>query len=406
MKLVLIADTFPPLRSSGAAQLYDLSSEITSLGHDLTVIIPINDLEISYRVEKACGFEIVYVRVPKFKDVGMFKRGLAEFCLSFFVIWSLRGTRYLAIKFDGVIWYSPTIFLSFFVHYLKFKCKCPAYLILRDIFPEWLVDMKLIGTGFIYRVLKLAEYYQYSLATTIGVQAFGNLQYFSRKNTTRSVIFHIKKSQKIEVLHNWLGSICSKNFDIKIRETKLRGRKIFIYTGNMGVAQNVNIFLNLAEKMQENNKVGFVFIGRGSEFGNLKKLAITRSLSNTIFFDEVPREELGSLYRESSVALLSLDVRHRLHNIPGKFLSYMRVGLPVLAVVNPDNDLIDIVKVSRVGKATASNSLEEIHSLALDLLNEIDQGKDDISTRCTTLMDEMFSPSRAVRQILDSFTKY
>ena len=35
----------------------------------------------------------------------------------------------------------------------------------------------------------------------------------------------------------------------------------------------------------------------------------------------------------SAIGLVALDPRHRTHNIPGKFLTYMQSGLPVLASV-------------------------------------------------------------------------
>jgi hypothetical protein len=40
MRIALIADTFPPLRTSGAVQLRDLSREFARQGHALTVMLP------------------------------------------------------------------------------------------------------------------------------------------------------------------------------------------------------------------------------------------------------------------------------------------------------------------------------------------------------------------------------
>jgi hypothetical protein len=40
MRIALIADTFPPLRTSGAVQLRDLSREFVRQGHALTVMLP------------------------------------------------------------------------------------------------------------------------------------------------------------------------------------------------------------------------------------------------------------------------------------------------------------------------------------------------------------------------------
>ena len=40
MRIALIADTFPPLRTSGAVQLRDLAREFVRQGHALTVLLP------------------------------------------------------------------------------------------------------------------------------------------------------------------------------------------------------------------------------------------------------------------------------------------------------------------------------------------------------------------------------
>ena len=45
MRLVLIADAFPPMRTSCAVQLRDLSRELLNQGHLITVIIPSELLE-------------------------------------------------------------------------------------------------------------------------------------------------------------------------------------------------------------------------------------------------------------------------------------------------------------------------------------------------------------------------
>jgi len=44
------------------------------------------------------------------------------------------------LRWDGIIWYSPTIFLGPAVAWLKRASRCRAYLILRDLFPDWAVD--------------------------------------------------------------------------------------------------------------------------------------------------------------------------------------------------------------------------------------------------------------------------
>jgi hypothetical protein len=51
-------------------------------------------------------------------------------------------------------------------------------LILRDIFPEWALDLGLMKRGLAYRFFKWIEANQYETADTIGVQIVKNIQYF------------------------------------------------------------------------------------------------------------------------------------------------------------------------------------------------------------------------------------
>ena len=96
----------------------------------------------------------------------------------------------------------------------------------------------------------------------------------------------------------------------------------------MGVAQNLDIFIELALRLRKSKDVTFLFIGRGSEKKRLE-FGQKEELENVAFRDEVDFEVLSSLYESSFAGLLSLDSRHKTHNVPGKFISYMSSGLPV-----------------------------------------------------------------------------
>ena len=60
---------------------------------------------------------------------------------------------------------------------------------------------------------------------------------------------------------------------------------------------------------------------------------------------------MPGLYAQRRVGVVALDPRHKTHNIPGKFLSCMQSGLPVLATINADNDLAELIQAERVGEA-------------------------------------------------------
>lgn len=390
MKLVLIADTFPPMRTSGAVQLRDLVREFARQGHEVTVLLPEPALQTRFQLEQFDGAQVLRLKAPKTKDVGYVRRTLAEFAMPFAMLRNLKRSPLANCRWEGVVWYAPSIFHGPLVSALKKSSRCKSYLIIRDIFPEWAVDMGLMGRGLLYRFFSAVAHYQYSVANIIGVQTPGNRTYFDR--------WQQQRGRQLQVLPNWLDKPTQTKCIIRVNETQLAGRKVFVYAGNMGVAQGMDILLNLAERLLTRADVGFVFVGRGSEATKLKLAVQTKQLHNVIFFDEIHPDEIPDLYTQCSAGIVALDPRHKSHNIPGKFLTYMQSGLPVLANINSGNDLAELIRTEMVGQVCESNSIEELLQLCSILLDSI-QTDSGLPSRCKQLFEREFSVQKTVQQI-------
>lgn len=181
MRIALIADTFPPLRTSGAVQLRDLSREFIRQGHELTVLLPSFELDRPWLLEDVDGVSVLRLKAPKTKDIGYVRRTIGEFLMPFAMRRNLRRSALANVKWDGVVWYAPSIFHGPLARTLKSESGSRGYLIIRDIFPEWAVDMGLMRRGGpAYRFFDAVARYQYSVADVIGVQTSGNLAYFDR----------------------------------------------------------------------------------------------------------------------------------------------------------------------------------------------------------------------------------
>jgi glycosyltransferase involved in cell wall biosynthesis len=391
MRLALIADTFPPLRTSGAVQLRDLSREFMRQGHRLMVMLPSADLEQGWLLEEQDGVEVLRLRAPRTKDIDYVRRTIGELLMPFSMQTKLRKSPLAEERWDGVVWYAPSIFHGPLASAIKKRCRCRGYLIIRDIFPEWAVDMGLMGRGMPYRFFDAVARYQYSVADVIGVQTPGNLPYFHDWGQGAG--------RRVEVLQNWLADTPAAGCSISLAETPLAGRKVFVYAGNMGVAQGMGILLDLAERLRPVRDVGFLFVGRGSDARTLAADAASRGLDNVLFRDEIDPDEIPGLYAQCAIGLVALDPRHRSHNIPGKFLTYMQSGLPVLASINAGNDLAAIIRNEDVGRVSEAGSVDDLERLARDLVNHLD-ADDGVRARCRALYAKLFSPETAVRQIV------
>ena len=393
--IILISDAYPPSKTSAALQLRDLAVEFLRQGISPTVVTPDPELTSSFSFDELDGIKILRLKTARYKNLGNIRRALAEICMPFFMIWNFRKSRALNLQWDAIVWYSPTIFLGPFIGYIKGIHSCPAYLILRDIFPAWALDLGLIRKGIIYYLFLFFEKIQYSVADHIGIQTLGNLDYFRH---WPNLVY-----QKVQVLQNWLTPKTLTDCSISVAATPIANRTIFVYAGNMGVAQGMIDLLNLAHSLLPREDIGFLFVGRSHDVAALQSNAKNRGLVNTVFYDEIEPNQIPGLYEQCHIGLIALDVRHKTHNIPGKFLSYLQSGLPVLAIINKGNDLQKIVDEHQVGKATSSRDLNHLRELAESIAMEISLDRERISNRCKKLADDLFSSKAAVKNILDAF---
>jgi hypothetical protein len=126
-------------------------------------------------------------------------------------------------------------------------------------------------------------------------------------------------------------------------------------------------------------------------------------LANVVVFDEIEASEIPALYAQCHVGMIALDPRHQTHNIPGKFLSYMQSGLPVLAAINNGNDLEELIKLNLVGEVCTSGSMGELRRSAESLVESL-KGGSTMGNNCRALANRLFSPESAARQIISALT--
>lgn len=181
---------------------------------------------------------------------------------------------------------------------------------------------------------------------------------------------------------------------------QLIGKVVFIYAGNMGVAQGMDCLILLAERLRDRPEIGFLFVGRGSDAIRLKALSTEKDLQNVVFHEEIDPDEIPLLLAACHVGLLALDPRHTTHNIPGKFLAYMAAGLPVLGRINPGNDLEVIIDEHDVGRVCVDNSIERLYGFAEELIDNPTK-RESMGARAKELATSMFSVGKAAEQLID-----
>jgi hypothetical protein len=115
--------------------------------------------------------------------------------------------------------------------------------------------------------------------------------------------------------------------------------------------------------------------------------------------DEVNLVTLSEYYQQCTAGLIFLDPNHQSHNIPGKFISYLEATLPVVACVNSNNDLVQLIHSHKLGMA--SHDLSEVSHELLAFIRGIDEDM-AIRARARDFYEAHYQPISIAEQILKS----
>ena len=122
-KIAVVVDTFYPAKTSAAIQILDLSLALNSLGLEVTVFVPNSFLKKSLDFNEIKNIKVVSIKTPQIKNINFLKRGINEILMPFVMIRTLKSSSFKTDNFQGVIWYSPSIFISIFANYLSKNSK-------------------------------------------------------------------------------------------------------------------------------------------------------------------------------------------------------------------------------------------------------------------------------------------
>jgi len=395
MRILFVVVYYPPGTTSAAKMMHDLALEYVRQGHQVTVATPNDSIQCAICVTEEDGVTVVRVKTGDLKYANKVLRGLRESLLST-KMWRRTRKYFQANPCELILFYSPSIFFGGFVRRLKSLWGCPAYLILRDIFPKWALDAGVLREGRLYRYLKRKELAQYAVANIIGVETSGNLRYFKEEFPANNYC--------VEVLYNWMEmQECPLGCSGWRAKLGLGGKTVFFYGGNIGVVQDMNNIVRLAASLRGNDDIFFLLVGSGSEVRRLNAEIEKQNLSNIRILPPIQQQEYLQCLAEFDVGLISLDRRLKTHNFPGKLLGYALCGKPILASLNPGNDLAEVLHRSNAGIACTNGEDEDLRTAALLLANN-QEIRQRMGRNARALGETTFSVGTVSKQILSHFT--
>jgi glycosyltransferase involved in cell wall biosynthesis len=393
MRILFLVDYYLPSTTSCAKLAHDLSTELVRQGHEVLLLTAVDTAPDSITVERSGGLTVARVRTGPIKGAPLPLRALRGIGMPHLSWWCARHLL-RAQRIDLVVYYSPSIFWGPLVRRVKELWDCPSYLILRDIFPKWARDCGVMRDGPVYRFFQREAIRQYDQADTIGVESEGNVRYFETAFPD--------KHYNVEVLNNWAtldeGTIEQGGYR---EQFGWKDKVVFFYGGNMGVAQGVDTILNLLRAMRPHAEVRFLLVGQGSEIPRMERVIADEGLDNVKLLPAVDQRTYLSMLSEADVGFLSLARELQTHNVPSKALPYMYFSLPILASLNPGNELAAVVHAHQAGLCAEAGDTPAMIEAAVRLAKSPDL-RQRLGANARRLLETRFSATAAAKQITQS----
>lgn len=363
-KVIYLALNFPDINKS--TNLYsDLMHEFVKRGHDVFVIAGTNNKKHSEVVLES-GIKVLRVPTNELFGNNKIVKGISNLLLPYQYKKALKKHK-INLDFDLILMPTPPITLIDVALWLKKKSKGKLYLILRDIFPQNAVDLKMMKKdGLIHSYFRQKEIKLYKNSDSIGCMSPANVEYVKVHNP------YLQPS-KLHLLPNWenLHEIPSAEDEHLVREQYgLQNKFVVLFGGNMGLPQKMENIINLANACRETEDIVFFLIGRGTEKKKIAKMIASLELKNVILKDNLPRPDYIKILKLAEVGLISLNEDFTIPNFPSKINTYFSLKKPVLASLDLRTDYGAMITNVNCGYWAEAGNTEDLTNKLYRLYND------------------------------------
>ena len=163
------------------------------------------------------------------------------------------------------------------------------------------------------------------------------------------------KPKQVQVIPNWAHESLKLQDDSLIDHSLLKklgwGKDAFVvsYFGNMGICQELSTLLSTIQRLQNHERICFLFVGHGNKKAWLK--AQTADLKNVCVLDFLTGEDFEQALRLSACSVVSLEKGLRGLCAPSKYYSYLQAGLPVISITEKSSYLAKEIEKMAIGQA-------------------------------------------------------
>lgn len=345
--ILLIHQAFVLPNEAGGTRHYELAQHLVQQGHKFTIVAsnlsyvtgkPVIDGK--HIVQETSVDDIRVLRAYTYPSLhkSFFWRTISFLSFMLTSVWAALR----AGQIDLVIGTSPPIFQAVSAWLVAFLRRRPFLLEVRDLWPEFAIDIGVLKNPLLIRLSRWLEQFLYARATHILVNSPAYRDYLLGKGLPESNITLIPNGVDPDIF-------APQGDGRKIRDQFQLGDKFVVtYAGALGLANDIGTILHAAELLRVNQDIHFLLVGDGKERANLEAEARRLELSNITFAGAHPKGSIPDFLAASDACVATLrDIPMFRTTYPNKVFDYMAAARPTLLAI--DGVIREVIEASGGG---------------------------------------------------------
>lgn len=312
MNILLINQFFWPDSAATSQFLTDVARDLSAHGHEVTVFCG------KSRYAPPTSSEAPGVKICRLGQFP-FTHGIAARLLSYSSFLASACWHGLRIpKPDLVVTLTTPPLLSTVGTLLKQTRGSQHFIWEMDVYPDVATDLNVIRSGSLIATA-VGIVADYSRRRADGIIVLGECM---RERLIRRGI----PQDQIKVAENWADEgisplpFCSD------------GHLTVLYSGNLGLPHDLDTISAAIQVLNSDDRFRFIFGGGGSRRKTLQEFCHKHRLSNVLFQDYVPREELVQALAQGDIGLVTQKAACVGSVVPSKVYGIMAAGRPILFI--------------------------------------------------------------------------
>lgn len=376
----------------------DLLRKFSQEGHSVYAVCPVerrDKKDTAVQIEN--GGTVLNVKTFNLQKTNLVEKGLGTLAIEYQFLAAIKS-HFSKVKFDIIIYSTPPITFAKVIQFIKKRDGAYSYLLLKDIFPQNAIDMKMMKeNGILHKIFLKKERKLYAISDTIGCMSEANKNFILKHNPSIN-------SEKIEINPNTIEPFIFKQSTeqrkaIKVKYNLPLDKKIFVYGGNLGKPQGIDFLLDTIAGTT-NEVVYFLIVGTGTEYQRVEKWFQNNKPKNAILLSGLPKQDYDLLLNACDVGLIFLHKDFTIPNFPSRLLSYLEMKMPIIAATDRNTDIGDVIENNDCGFKVVSGDLKNM-LICIDAVMDSELKFKEMQNNAWQLLQNEYLVARSYNSIID-----